>query len=171
MKIKGEGPLLNLVPYTESNGVCGPLPENVEAERRRKISEFVITEERIQRGLETRRNNGKPWHSAEARKNISKALKGKGVTDETKAKISNTLMGRPHSEETKKKRAKSIKESYKNRKNANAKKVRVVLDNGTEKIFESQGDAGEFFGVTAQGIARVIRTGKTRLKIQSIEII
>lgn len=171
MKIKDEGSLLNLIPYTESNGTCGPLPEDIETERRRKISNFPISKERIKKGIVSRQTNGEPWHSEQTREKISVAQIGRKVSKETRKKISIALRGRTQSEETKKKKSNSLKESYEERKNCNAKRVRAILTDGTEKIFESQGDAGEFFGMTSAGIARVIKTGKTRLKIQSIELI
>jgi hypothetical protein len=49
--------------------------------------------------VESRRNNGKPWHSEETRKNIGK--NSKSGTDEVRQQISKTLTGRKNPEHSK----------------------------------------------------------------------
>ena len=168
MRLRGQGTLLNGVPFTDGTGLPGPLPEEVEMERRRKIKEHPVPKEKVEKGIVSRRNNGRPWHTDETRAKMSESQRGKEVSQEVRDKISLSLTGQNQSEETKEKRAASLRESYKNRTSALSKQVRVVFNDGTVSIFKSQTEAGLFFGVTAQGIARMIKTGKTRLKIQHI---
>lgn len=48
----------------------------------------------IQKRIEARKANGKPWHSAEGRQHISDSTKGRNLNDEWKTNISNALKGR-----------------------------------------------------------------------------
>lgn len=74
------------------------------------------TEEHKKKILESRKNNGKPWHSKESRRKISIAnsgkrnsFYGKKHTEESKRKISLSGKGRKQSEESKRKMSISSK--------------------------------------------------------------
>lgn len=170
MRIRGEGPLLNAVPYTTSSGMPGTLDSETEKLRREKISKASKGKSK-DKNVETRKNNGLPWHSEETKEKISKGNKGKVISENQKKKISKSLTGKTQSDETRKKRSESLKKSYLDRVNANAKCVEVIFLDGGKRTFESQSKAAEFFNVTAQGVARMIKTGKTRLKIKSIKLV
>lgn len=97
--------------------------------------------------------------------------KRRTVSKETKRKISECLTGRRAQDETRKKISEKAKQLYADgRQNPTKKGVVVVLLDGKEMTFRSQIEAGKFFGITPQGVARITRTGKTRLKIKSIRL-
>lgn len=67
-----------------------------------KMMGRVLSEESIKKALETRRKNGKMWHSNETRKKISEAMKGKMAGEK------NPFFGKKHSEEVLKKKRKKV---------------------------------------------------------------
>ncbi|MDR8390991.1 NUMOD3 domain-containing DNA-binding protein [Aliifodinibius sp. S!AR15-10] len=92
----------------------------------------------------------------EVRIKLSEAHKGKKLSEEHKEKISETLKGRKFAKKTIQKMSEARKEWHKNNdirgsNNPNATKVRHVK---TDKIFDSQKEAAEYFDISASSVLK-----------------
>ena len=61
---------------------------------------FSLTKEQVERRIESRKSNGKPWHSEEFRAKNGKAHKGKVISQETRLKMSKANQGRQRTKDT-----------------------------------------------------------------------
>lgn len=169
MRIREEGPLMNSTSFTSAGGMAGSYPETIERKRRRILRPMSL--ESRKKGVETRKASG-TWHSKETIRKIADKNKGRKVSKETRKRISDSLTGRESPKEVREKISEKAKQQYREgRENPMKKGVVVLFLDGTKRSFKSQTEAGEFLGITPQGVARIVKTGKTRLRIKSIEVL
>jgi hypothetical protein len=115
----------------QSNAKKGiKLSDEAKAKRKELMADYVVPPGSVTQRIETRKNNGTPWHSAETKVKIGVATSNPSA--ETRKRLSDKNIGKKHTEETKKKLS-DIHLAYSQEKKATIleKRKATIEKNGT----------------------------------------